>query len=276
LALTAKSAEARGIGEVVTAASLAATLWSFGEAVSLEPHWRGLVVLTISGAVAVLRPKPALEFATAATMLVTAGTALAWIDAADDVSVPTYVSAYLVVGAAACFASALLHQDRRFLSWFGVTLLMLATWVQLSEIDAAIEAYTIPLAVLIAAIGLRQMRRSPTLSSAIALTPGLLLGVLPTLVLVLDDPISLRGVLLGLGCLGLVIAGTQLRWSSPLLIGAIVGTIVVIWTAWPYLGQGPSWIGIGAAGVLLLVLGVTWEARMRNVRDGAAYLARLR
>jgi hypothetical protein len=42
------------------------------------------------------------------------------------------------------------------------------------------------------------------------------------------------------------------------------------------LGSGPQWVPLTAAGLLLLVCGATWEARLRDLRRAGAYLTALR
>ena len=94
--------------------------------------------------------------------------------------------------------------------------------------------------------------------------------------MLVEDPISLRAALLGLACLALVLAGAQLRWQAPLIIGAGVGAVLVLREWGPYAGVVPPWLLIAAAGTALLGVGVTWERRLQELRGGAAYLARLR
>ena len=74
----------------------------------------------------------------------------------------------------------------------------------------------------------------------------------------------------------LVLGGAALRWSAPLLVGAGVGLVLVLREYGPYAADLPPWVVIGVAGSVLLVVGVTWEARLLELRRGAAYLARLR
>jgi hypothetical protein len=88
--------------------------------------------------------------------------------------------------------------------------------------------------------------------------------------------VSLRAALLGAGCLGLVLAGTRLRWSSPLVVGAVVGGLLVLRELAPYAAATPQWVLIGLAGTVLTVVGVTWERRLRDLRQAADYLGRLR
>ena len=83
-------------------------------------------------------------------------------------------------------------------------------------------------------------------------------------------------MLLGAGCLVLLLAGTALRWSAPIVVGALVGGALVLRELAPYAAAWPQWVLIGAAGSLLLGVGITWEARLRDLRRTAAYLGRLR
>jgi hypothetical protein len=83
--------------------------------------------------------------------------------------------------------------------------------------------------------------------------------------------------LLGLGCLGLVVAGVLLRWTAPLLLGALVGALEVVRLAAPYIGDAvPRWVLIGTAGALLILMGVTWERRLQEARRAMGYVRGLR
>ena len=99
------------------------------------------------------------------------------------------------------------------------------------------------------------------------MTPGLSLALVPSLLWVLADPTGLRALLLGLGCLGLLLAGARLRWTAPVLLGATVGALLVLRLAAPYLGDAvPRWVLIGGAGALLIAVGATWERRLTEAR----------
>ena len=131
------------------------------------------------------------------------------------------------------------------------------------------EPYTLPSAVALLVVGLLRLRRDPAVSTMRALGPGLALATVPSLLWVLEDPLTLRAVLLGAGCLGLVLVGALLRWNAPLLVGATVGTLVVLREVAPYAVEVPQWILIGLAGTLLTVVGVTWERRLRDLQRPA-------
>ena len=169
-----------------------------------------------------------------------------------------------------------MHAGRRPLAWPGGLLLAAATWVRLADLGVeAPEAYTLPSAVVLLLVGLDRLRRDPVAGTS-TLLPGLTLATVPSLLWVLVDPTTPRAVLLGAACLGLVLAGTGLRWSAPVAVGGLVGGLVVVRELAPYAATTPQWVLIGLAGAVLTLVGVTWEQRMLEVRRAAGYLGRLR
>jgi hypothetical protein len=174
--------------------------------------------------------------------------------------------------------AALARERRRPLGWLGGALLAAATWVRLWDVGVtAPEAYTLPSAVALVAVGLGHLARRRDASTTVALGPGLALATVPSLLrLFVEHPASPRAALLGGGCLALVLVGVRLRWQAPLVVGAAVGGLLVLRLAGPYAAALPPWTLLAAAGALLLVVGVTWERRLSDLREGATYLARLR
>jgi len=196
------------------------------------------------------------------------------ITMAGDTSVS--LALHLTVAGALVTASALVHADRRYLGWPGGALLAAATWVRLLDLGVeAPEAYTLPAATALLALGLLRIRQDPETPTARALGPGLLLATVPSLLWVMVEPVSVRAVLLGGGCLALVLIGAQRRWSAPLVVGAVVGAALVLRELAPYAAEVPQWALVGIAGTLLTVVGITWEHRMRDARYAATYLRRL-
>ena len=123
---------------------------------------------------------------------------------------------------------------------------------------------------------MRRLLRESQATTVAALLPGLLLGTVPSLLWVLGDPVSLRAALLGVGCLGLVLAGVGLRWNAPVVVGAAVGALVLLVELAPYAARTPQFVVIAAVGSVLLVVGVTWERRLRDLLTAASYLVLLR
>jgi hypothetical protein len=262
-------------GDVATAAFAAAfggLVWSAGSALSVPEVDRAVPVLLVLGAFAIWRPEPVLEVSAAVVGTVASlGAVLAAVDTQRALAVHLTVAGVLVT------ASALVHPTRRILAWPGGLLLAMATWVRLAELGVTVpEAYTLPSALVLTAVGCWRLLRDDRTATMPMLAPGLVLATVPSLLVVLDDPTSLRALLLGLGCLALVLAGVVLRWSAPVVVGAVVGAVLVLREVAPYAADLPSWVVIGLSGTVLLVVGVTWESRMRDVRTATRYVARLR
>ncbi|WP_460849232.1 SCO7613 C-terminal domain-containing membrane protein [Nocardioides ultimimeridianus] len=138
-----------------------------------------------------------------------------------------------------------------------------------------VEAFTLPLAAALLVAGLLHLRRHPAAGTEVLL-PALLLALVPTTLIVLGDPISLRALLLGAGCVVLVLAGGALRWSTPVLAGAATAAVLVLREIGPYATTVPQWVWIGLAGVVLTLAGITWERQMRDLRRAVTMIGRLR
>ena len=262
-------------GEVATASFAVAfggLVWAAGSALTVPEVDRAIPVLLVLGGFAIWRPEPVLE--TSAAVVGTVASLGAVLSAADT---SRALAIHLTVAGALVTASALVHPTRRFLAWPGGLLLAMATWVRLAELGVTVpEAYTLPSALVLTGLGCWRLLRDDKTATMRLLVPGLSLATVPSLLVALDDPTSVRALLLGLGCLVLVLAGVALRWSAPLVVGSLVGAVLVLRELAPYAAELPSWVVIGLSGTLLLVVGVTWESRMRDVRTATRYVARLR
>jgi hypothetical protein len=272
----------------LVAGSLGALVWTVGEVFDTLGGWvavaplLALAALVLSGpawaGTRVSGPSTYALLGSEGGALVTAlVVAIAGLDRAAVGTEPTWAAVYLTLTGATASALALLRPDRRSVGWLGGLLLVLASWVRLADVGVETpEAYTLPAAVALLAVALVHLRRDPGASTLAAMTPGLALALIPSLVWVLADPVALRSVLLGAACLGLVGAGLRLRWSAPLVHGAVVGALLVIRLATPVAEAVPRWALIGTAGVLLVALGITWEKRVREARAIAGYVRGLR
>jgi hypothetical protein len=212
-----------------------------------------------------------------AAVLAWPGLAVVGLQATSAESRPAWLAAFLTAMGAAVAGAGLLSQRHRWLLLPGTMLLAAASWVRLWDLGVGTpEAYTLPWAVLLLAFGAARVVRG-TGQSMRELAPGLALGLVPSLLWVLHSPLTLRGILLGVSCLVLVLAGSRARWSGPLVYAGAVGLIEVIRLAAPYAAQGiPRWALLGTAGVLLVIVGITWERRLAEARGAWNYLTRLR
>ena len=216
-------------------------------------------MLLVLGAAMVVRPVVEREVAaSAAAVLAVAGSVMG-VGTIDQ----TWLAIYLTIAGVIATASSLIHPSRRYLAWAGLALLTLAQWIRLQQIGVdTVEAYTLPLALVLLVVGTVALLRGNG-SSLATLTPGLGLALVPTLLQVLVDPLGMRAVLLGLGCLVLVAIGLARGWAAPLLAGAAVGALIV-------LRQGtlaqviPQWVLIGLVGVALTSSGSRGSSASRS------------
>lgn len=252
----------------------ALAVWSLAAVVDAPTGAVPLVVLLVVAPLPLVKPELDREVVAMGVFGVSALGSLTVVD-----NPMSWLAAHLVGLAIVCAASALLHETRRSLAWVGGVCLALAAWLRMADLGVdTVEAYTLPAALVLLVLGGELMRRNPGISSVAGLLVGLLLATLPSLVIVLGTSGSMgwRGGLLATACLAMVVSGVWLRLSTPLVVGATIGVILAMWVLGPVASDLPTFIWLGTAGVLLTVMGITWEARLANLRATGAYLARLR
>lgn len=288
--LRASRLETAAVAGALAPAALAGDAWTWGALVDAAGTWTALAGLLLLAATALtLHLYPAgwwrCGSATAARTGVEACAAavavplgLAGVLSAGTGAEATWTAVYLTVAGAAVVAMSLVRSDRRQLTWVGSALLVLASWVRLADLGVnEPEPYTLPAALALVVVGALRLRRDPDADTVGAVGPGLTLALVPSLLWVLDDPMTLRGLVLGAACLVLVLVGLRGRWSAPLVIGAAVGGVLVVRMAAPYVDAAvPRWVLIGAAGALLIATGVTWERRLQEARHMVGYVRSLR
>jgi hypothetical protein len=89
-----------------------------------------------------------------------------------------------------------------------------------------------------------------------------------------------RPLLLGLAALVITLAGARLRLQALLLLGGAVLAMDALHELTPYViqvvGALPRWLPPALAGLLLLVVGATYEQRLRDARRLKDALGRMR
>jgi hypothetical protein len=133
-----------------------------------------------------------------------------------------------------------------------------------------VEAYVATPALWWTALGVVEMRRRDSVPSAVLL-PGLVTGLLPSVALALQGD-TWRQVAVLLVAAAIVACGAQLRWSTPMAVGAGAIGLLVLRIVGPEVVQLPRWLTLAVVGSVLLVLGATWEARLADVQRLAATL----
>lgn len=172
-------------------------------------------------------------------------------------------------------ASALLPR-RGWLAVLGALLCSASVWTLLldREIDT-VEAYTLPLALMLGVLGLVRWRRDPNASSWLTVGSALSIGLLPSAAASIDDGELTRPLLvLATGAAALLL-GVARGWQSPVLIGGLALAVVAASQLAPWAVGLPRWLSFGSVGLLLLVLGARYEERRRNARSAMAWVAAL-
>lgn len=162
--------------------------------------------------------------------------------------------------------------------WVGVVAtadLVLASWIALggAEVETP-EAYTGPAALgllLIAIPALRSGARSWAAEGA-----AVSVALVPSALVVVADPTALRLVLVLAAATALTVAGTFLHRQAPFVIGAGVLLVVTVGRLAPYAPLLPRWVTLGTAGLVLLVVGATYERRRQQAREAVAWVAQMR
>ncbi|MGH3657741.1 MAG: SCO7613 C-terminal domain-containing membrane protein, partial [Micromonosporaceae bacterium] len=145
---------------------------------------------------------------------------------------------------------------------------LLAWWVFLHTSGVGlVEAYTVPFAAAALLGGLLTLRHNPAVTSWLAYGVAMVAGFLPSIAVIMqgDDP-PLRRLLVGTAALAVVVTGAVRRRQAPVVIGGVVLVLVALRELaglWELL---PRWVPLAAAGLVLLVLGATYEQRRRDVR----------
>ncbi len=170
-------------------------------------------------------------------------------------------------GGVTCFAVAV-RPDRRAVAYAGSALFTALLWLRLAEADVrAPEPYLLPVALLALGFGHLRRRSDPSIGSWKAYASGLALALEPSLVMTLSDPGLARPLLLGAGAFAVVLFGARERLQAPLVLGGVTLAVDAIVQVAPLAAALPRWVSLAAAGVVLLLVGATYEKRLRDLRN---------
>ncbi|XVV14883.1 SCO7613 C-terminal domain-containing membrane protein [Actinoplanes sp. CA-131856] len=131
---------------------------------------------------------------------------------------------------------------------------------------SVLEAYTLPAASVALLAGLLIRRARPAAGSWTTYGLALVVALLPSLIAIFaGDGQHLRRLLLGLGALGIVLAGARAGLRAPVLLGGGALALVALHELAPVWDLLPRWIPLAAAGLLLVMLAMTLERRRRDL-----------
>jgi hypothetical protein len=178
-----------------------------------------------------------------------------------------------VVGAAA--AGYALVAGRREVAAIAVADLVVAAWIALAGADVMTpEAYTLPAAVGLLLVSLPRVRAGA--ASWTAEGTGLAVGLAPSAVMVVAEPTAPRLVLVVLAAALVTVLGTSVHRRAPFVVGATTLAFVAVGLLGPDVLLLPRWLTLGTVGLLLLVVGATYEQRRQQAREVVAWVGQMR
>jgi hypothetical protein len=250
---------------------------ALGASAGFAPHHTALLVLAVPAVAALIASRAGGSPAT--VPVEAAGGAAALLALALAVPEPPTLALVLSLCGVVAAASAL-RPERRAAGWAAAALFLLAAWVRLAAWDVGTpEAYTLPVTGPALAVGFLRRRRDAAVSSWTAYGAGLAATLVPSLLAAWDDQHWLRPLLLGAAALAVTLVGARQRLQAPLVLGSGVLALVALHELAPYLtqvvGALPRWAPPALAGLVLLVLGATYEQRLRDARRLREALGRL-
>ncbi|MFH8612694.1 SCO7613 C-terminal domain-containing membrane protein [Streptomyces sp. NPDC018029] len=255
-----------------------ALVCAVGAAWGLRPEHIGLLTLTVPALAALAAARLGRHPLTPPVEITAAGSGAVAVLLASGTA-PTLALALALGGLIA--SGTALRPDRRPVGYAAGALFVLASWVRLASWEvSAPEAYTLPVTIPALLLGLLRRRRDPETSSWTAYGPGLATTLLPSLAAAWADPYWQRPLLLGTTALALTLLGAHHRLRSPLVLGGTVLALDTLHELAPYIVQAvgilPRWLPPALAGLLLLVVGATYEQRLRDARRLRNALDRMR
>ena len=266
------------------AAAFAATGWGLGtvlpalELLDGDDRWTALA-LVVAGLVGLAASLFAVrdDLTHVAVEAASAALGVGGIALGTSVSTLGYASFVWTVAGVGVVVLGLTSSRRTWYRWVGSGLLGVAYVLRLaaSEVDV-VEAYTLPFAAFLLAVGLWAMRDENGPGSVQALLPGVALALLPSLPQALDEPTGVRALLLGVGAAVALGIGIWRRWQVPFVAGAIILVLLTVANLGPVALAVPRWTLLAVAGVVFGGAGITWEARVRDGRAAIRYVGSMR
>ncbi|CAN5582382.1 hypothetical protein BH10ACT7_BH10ACT7_19590 [soil metagenome] len=169
----------------------------------------------------------------------------------------------------------------RLVSWIAIALAVIAGigGIVREAIDP-LEWASVPIAVALLVTGAVQLRRSPTARSWAWVAPGLLVLLLPSLIATFVEQPVWRLVALGVACIAAIVVGALRRLQAPLIIGAIIVLIHGLRTFAPAIRTVYEltewWVWAVVGGAIVLFLGLTFEKRVRDLKNVTERVSSLR
>ncbi|WP_175957211.1 SCO7613 C-terminal domain-containing membrane protein [Schaalia sp. Marseille-Q2122] len=137
-----------------------------------------------------------------------------------------------------------------------------------SGMGAEIELFAVPLGITLLVAGLVAVRGERRWRSWLTFGPALIALIVVPLAAEVATPTAWRIGLVTILVVTVIVIGARMSLQAPLLAGsiaAIIHAVIAVRTALPNLVI-PWWVWLSIAGVILVVVASTYEARLRDAR----------
>ncbi|MGY1769879.1 SCO7613 C-terminal domain-containing membrane protein [Blastococcus sp. SYSU D00813] len=156
-----------------------------------------------------------------------------------------------------------------------VAALVAACWSAVAGAGVeVVEAYTLPAAAGLAVLAVPALRSGAGSWSAEA--PAVAVALVPSALAAVAEPSPLRWLLVVVAAALAASGGAFAHRQATFVLGAGSLAWVVLGRLAPYAPLLPRWITLGAVGVVLLVVGATYERRRQQAREAVAWVAQMR
>ncbi|MCW2606980.1 MAG: conserved rane protein of unknown function, partial [Frankiales bacterium] len=166
---------------------------------------------------------------------------------------------------------------RGWVAPLGVVLTSASSWTLLADAgEDRVEAYTLPVALLLLGVGLVRRAREPGAASWTTVGPAVGMALLPSAQVAAAHPGSARILLTVVAAAAVLLLGVRLHLRALVVTaGVVVAELALV-----QLGQAalyvPRWLVLAVLGGLLLGAGATYESRVQQARAAGRWVAALR
>jgi hypothetical protein len=260
----AKALEVRVLGWLAGAVAKVLLAIAIGRAAHLQPELTAYLVLAAAGILLLIANTPLVRGASGAVEA--AAHASAFVALGFCWNAPRPAAGVLAMWGVAIGLTALRRQPVARAGF--AALLEAIAWVTLlrAENVGLLEAYTLPIAVLAVAAGVLAAYRRRGLTSWVAYGPALAAALLPSLAAVVIAPDNLtRRLLLGIGALLVTAAGAIWRRQAPFIMGGVTLLLLALHELMLVWQRVSAWIPLALGGLLLVMIAITYERRLRDI-----------
>lgn len=167
--------------------------------------------------------------------------------------------------------------NRLGFAYLGSVVISVGTGIRTFDAEVgAVEAYALPLAALFAGIGFVQWYRNHDLPTRLTMQPALTVAIGPSLAVGLTEGDSLRLTAVTVVAIVALVVGLTRKWKAPVTVGSLALILVAVTQGGPLVSYVPGWVLLGAGGLTLLIVGLSWEQAVVTGRRANTWFSALK